>query len=585
VSEIENPEGDSSAKKAIRKPRVAKVLKAKPSAPAEIIVHVDPAPAPVAAPPAAAMPPVERAPRPERQERTERYERSEQRPERQAETGQSGEVQAGQSVQDGEGQAGQDNRPPRQHQQNNNRRDRFQNRNERFQNRDRGQPRAESEGFEEPRPAFQPPQLPADFPNYTLTELKRMPMPKLLEMAEQLNLHEGVARMRRQDVTFALLKVLTRHPAGVAAEGVLEILPDGYGFLRSADASYLAGPDDVYISPSQIRRFNLRTGDHITGRIRNPKDGERYVALNTLDTINGEPLEQSKNKVLFENLTPLFPRRRFTLERGNGSTEDITGRIMDLMAPQGKGQRALIVSPPKAGKTMMMQNIAQAIIHNHPEVHLIVLLIDERPEEVTEMQRTVRGEVISSTFDEPAARHVQVAEMVIERAKRLVEHKRDVVIMLDSITRLARAYNMVVPSSGKVLSGGVDANALHRPKRFFGAARNVEEGGSLTIIATALVDTGSKMDEVIYEEFKGTGNSEVHLDRRIAEKRVFPAININRSGTRREDLLIDPDMLQKIWILRKLLHPMDEMAAMEFMLDRMKTTKSNDEFFSAMKRG
>jgi len=391
--------------------------------------------------------------------------------------------------------------------------------------------------------------------------------------------------MRRQDVTFALLKVLTRHPNGVAGEGVLEILPDGYGFLRSADASYLAGPDDVYISPSQIRRFNLRTGDHITGRIRNPKDGERYVALNVLDTINGEPLEQSKNKVLFENLTPLFPRRRFVLERGNGSTEDITGRIMDLMAPQGKGQRALIVSPPKAGKTMMMQNIAQAIINNHPEVHLIVLLIDERPEEVTEMQRTVRGEVISSTFDEPAARHVQVAEMVIERAKRLVEHKKDVVIMLDSITRLARAYNMVVPSSGKVLSGGVDANALHRPKRFFGAARNVEEGGSLTIIATALVDTGSKMDEVIYEEFKGTGNSEVHLDRRIAEKRVFPAININRSGTRREDLLIDPDMLQKIWILRKLLHPMDEMAAMEFMLDKMKTTKSNDEFFSAMKRG
>jgi transcription termination factor Rho len=404
-------------------------------------------------------------------------------------------------------------------------------------------------------------------------------------MAEQLNLHEGVARMRRQDVTFALLKVLTRHPNGVAGEGVLEILPDGYGFLRSADASYLAGPDDVYISPSQIRRFNLRTGDAITGRIRNPKDGERYVALNVLDTINGEPLEQSKNKVLFENLTPLFPRRRFVLERGNGSTEDITGRIMDLMAPQGKGQRALIVSPPKAGKTMMMQNIAQAIINNHPEVHLIVLLIDERPEEVTEMQRTVRGEVISSTFDEPAARHVQVAEMVIERAKRLVEHKKDVVIMLDSITRLARAYNMVVPSSGKVLSGGVDANALHRPKRFFGAARNVEEGGSLTIIATALVDTGSKMDEVIYEEFKGTGNSEVHLDRRIAEKRVFPAININRSGTRREDLLIDPDMLQKIWILRKLLHPMDEMAAMEFMLDKMKTTKSNDEFFSAMKRG
>jgi transcription termination factor Rho len=426
--------------------------------------------------------------------------------------------------------------------------------------------------------------LPPDFPTYSLNDLKRMPAHKLLEMAETLNLHEGVARMRKQDVTFALLKVLTRHPNGVAGDGVLEILPDGYGFLRSADASYLAGPDDVYISPSQIRRFNLRTGDEISGRIRSPKDGERYVALNILDTINGEPLEASKGKVLFENLTPLFPRRKFTLERGNGSSEDITGRIMDLMAPQGKGQRALIVSPPKAGKTMLMQNVAQAIKHNHPDVHLIVLLIDERPEEVTDMQRTVRGEVISSTFDEPAARHVQVAEMVIERAKRLVEHKRDVVILLDSITRLARAYNMVVPSSGKVLSGGVDANALHRPKRFFGAARNVEEGGSLTIIATALIDTGSKMDEVIYEEFKGTGNSEVHLDRRIAEKRVYPAININRSGTRREELLIEPDLLQKIWILRKLLHPMDELSAMEFLLDKMKTTKSNDEFFGSMKR-
>ena len=435
-----------------------------------------------------------------------------------------------------------------------------------------------------PPQGFQQPQLPPDFPSYTLTDLKRMPAHKLLEMAETLGLHEGVARMRKQDVIFALLKVLSRHPNGVAADGVLEILPDGYGFLRSSDASYLAGPDDVYISPSQIRRFNLRTGDEISGRIRSPKDGERYVALNVLDTLNGEPLEASKGKVLFENLTPLFPRKRFTLERGNGSSEDITGRVMDLMAPQGKGQRALIVSPPKAGKTMLMQNVAQAIVHNHPDVHLIVLLIDERPEEVTDMQRTVRGEVISSTFDEPAARHVQVAEMVIERAKRLVEHKRDVVILLDSITRLARAYNMVVPSSGKVLSGGVDANALHRPKRFFGAARNVEEGGSLTIIATALVDTGSKMDEVIYEEFKGTGNSEVHLDRRIAEKRVYPAININRSGTRREELLIDPDLLQKIWILRKLLHPMDELSAMEFLLDKMKTTKSNDEFFGSMKR-
>ena len=546
MSDPENESGEIAKKP--RKPRITKTAKAKTEPAGEIIIVVDPEPAP-----AAASAPEAPVPAPAQAQN-------------QGEREQNG------------------NPDSRQRFQNNNRRDRFQNRNERFQNRDRQQNRNENEAGDE-RPAYQHPQLPPDFPSYSLTELKRMPMARLLEMAEQLGLHEGVARMRRQDVTFALLKVLSRHPNGVAAEGVLEILPDGYGFLRSADASYLAGPDDVYISPSQIRRFNLRTGDAITGRIRWPKDGERYVALNVLDTINGEPLEQSKNKVLFENLTPLFPRKRFVLERGNGSTEDITGRIMDLMAPQGKGQRALIVSPPKAGKTMMMQNIAQAIINNHPEVHLIVLLIDERPEEVTEMQRTVRGEVISSTFDEPAARHVQVAEMVIERAKRLVEHKRDVVIMLDSITRLARAYNMVVPSSGKVLSGGVDANALHRPKRFFGAARNVEEGGSLTIIATALVDTGSKMDEVIYEEFKGTGNSEVHLDRRIAEKRVFPAININRSGTRREDLLIDPDMLQKIWILRKLLHPMDEMAAMEFMLDKMKTTKSNDEFFSAMRRG
>ena len=426
--------------------------------------------------------------------------------------------------------------------------------------------------------------FPEGFVVPSLTEMKRMPAFRLLELAERMNLHEGVARMRKQDVIFALLKVLSRHPNGVAADGVLEILPDGYGFLRGAEASYLAGPDDVYISPSQIRRFNLRTGDYIAGRVRNPKDGERYVALNQLDTINGEPLEASKGKVLFENLTPLFPRERFKLERGNGSSEDITGRVMDLMAPLGKGQRALIVSPPKAGKTMLMQQVATAIATNHPDVHLIVLLVDERPEEVTEMQRTVRGEVVSSTFDEPAARHVQVAEMVIERAKRLVEHKKDVVILLDSITRLARAYNTVVPSSGKVLTGGVDANALHRPKRFFGAARKIEEGGSLTIIATALVETGSKMDEVIYEEFKGTGNSEVHLDRRIAEKRVYPAININRSGTRREELLIEPDMLQKIWILRKLLHPMDELAAMEFLLDKMKNTKSNDEFFNFMRR-
>ncbi len=428
------------------------------------------------------------------------------------------------------------------------------------------------------------PALPPDFPIYGLSELKKMPAFQLMDLADKLGITEGVARMRKQEVIFALLKVLTRYGEGVAAEGVLEILPDGFGFLRSADASYLAGPDDTYISPSQIRRFNLRTGDHLTGRIRSPKPGERYFALSQVTTINNEPPEASKNKALFENLTPLFPRKAFHLERGNGSTEDITGRILDLMAPLGKGQRGLIVSPPKAGKTMLMQNVAQAIMYNHPDAHLIVLLIDERPEEVTEMQRTVRGEVISSTFDEPAARHVQVAEMVIERAKRLVEHKRDVIILLDSITRLARAYNMVVPSSGKVLSGGVDANALHRPKRFFGAARNVEEGGSLTIVATALVDTGSKMDEVIYEEFKGTGNSEVHLDRRIAEKRIYPAININRSGTRREELLIEPDMLAKIWILRKLLHPMDELSAMEFLLDKMKDTKTNDEFFRFMKR-
>ncbi|WP_062350454.1 transcription termination factor Rho [Pseudoxanthomonas mexicana] len=469
---------------------------------------------------------------------------------------------------------------------NNNRRDRFRNRRER--NRERqgndGMPQDGNGGGQDNFMPRQQANVPEGFPQYSLGDLKRMPAPKLLDIAEQLNIQEGVARARKQDVIFAVLKVLTRHGEGVAADGVLEILPDGFGFLRAAEASYLAGPDDVYISPSQIRRFNLRTGDHLAGRIRWPKDGERYFALSTIDTINGEPLEASKNKVLFENLTPLFPRRRFTLERGNGSSEDIAGRILDLMAPQGKGQRALIVSPPKAGKTIMMQQIATAITTNHPDVHLIVLLVDERPEEVTEMQRTVRGEVVSSTFDEPAARHVQVAEMVIERAKRLVEHKKDVVIMLDSITRLARAYNNVVPSSGKVLTGGVDANALHRPKRFFGAARNVEEGGSLTIIATALVETGSKMDEVIYEEFKGTGNSEVHLNRRITEKRVYPAIDINRSGTRREDLLIEPELLQKIWILRKLLHPMDEIAAMEFLLDKMKNTKSNDEFFSSMKR-
>jgi transcription termination factor Rho len=421
-------------------------------------------------------------------------------------------------------------------------------------------------------------------PLIDLNELKRKNANELIALAETLGIQEGVARARKQDVIFNILKAHARAGGGIYGEGVLEILQDGFGFLRGPDQSYLAGPDDIYVSPSQTRRFNLRTGDYIAGRIRPPKEGERYFALLKVDHINGEPPEASKNKALFENLTALFPRKAFRLERGNGSTEDITGRILDLVAPVGRGQRGLIVSQPKAGKTMMLQNIAQAIVHNHPDVHLIILLIDERPEEVTEMQRGVRAEVISSTFDEPATRHVQVAEMVIERAKRLVEHKKDVVILLDSITRLARAYNTVIPSSGKVLTGGVDANALQRPKRFFGAARNVEEGGSLTIIATALVETGSKMDEVIYEEFKGTGNMEVHLNRRIAEKRVYPAIDINRSGTRREELLIDPDMLQKIWILRKLLHPMDELAAMEFMLDKMKNTKSNDEFFNSMKR-
>ncbi|HEY4582053.1 MAG TPA: transcription termination factor Rho, partial [Lysobacter sp.] len=431
------------------------------------------------------------------------------------------------------------------------RRERFKNRRERQRERQRdGGMTDEGAGNGEGFVARPHPQVPEGFPTYSLGDLKRMPAPKLLEIADQLNIHEGVARARKQDVIFALLKVLTRHGEGVAADGVLEILPDGFGFLRAAEASYLAGPDDTYISPSQIRRFNLRTGDHIAGRIRWPKDGERYFALNIVDTINGEPLEASKNKALFENLTPLFPRRKFRLERGDGSTEDITGRILDLMAPQGKGQRALIVSPPKAGKTMLMQQVASAITYNHPDVHLIVLLIDERPEEVTEMQRTVRGEVISSTFDEPAARHVQVAEMVIERAKRLVEHKKDVVILLDSITRLARAYNNVVPSSGKVLTGGVDANALHRPKRFFGAARNVEEGGSLTIIGTALIDTGSRMDEVIFEEFKGTGNSEIVLDRKLMEKRIFPCLDINKSGTRKEELLHPYNDLVRINTLR-----------------------------------
>jgi len=416
-----------------------------------------------------------------------------------------------------------------------------------------------------------------------LTELKKKTATELVDLAQKLGL-EGTARARKQDVIFALLKAHAKKGEDIFGDGVLEILQDGFGFLRSADSSYLAGPDDIYVSPSQIRRFNLRTGDTVAGKIRPPKDGERYFALLKVSEINFEPPEQARNKVLFENLTPLFPNERFNLEIGNGSTEDLTPRIIDLASPIGKGQRGLIVSPPKSGKTMMLQNIAQSITYNHPECYLIVLLIDERPEEVTEMSRSVRGEVVSSTFDEPASRHVQVAEMVIEKAKRLVEHKRDVVILLDSITRLARAYNTVIPSSGKVLTGGVDANALHRPKRFFGAARNVEEGGSLTIIATALIDTGSKMDEVIYEEFKGTGNNEIHLDRKLAEKRFYPAIHINRSGTRREELLIPPDELQRIWILRKLLHPMEELAAMEFLLDRLKITKRNAEFFDSMKR-
>jgi transcription termination factor Rho len=416
-----------------------------------------------------------------------------------------------------------------------------------------------------------------------LTELKRKPASEIVALAESLQI-EGIARSRKEAVVFAILKALAKNGEDIYGDGVLEILQDGFGFLRSADGSYLAGPDDIYVSPSQIRRFNLRTGDTVSGKIRPPKEGERYFALLKVDEINYEPPENAKNKVLFENLTPLHPQKRLNLELGNGSTEDITARTIDLIAPVGKGQRGLIVSPPKAGKTMLLQNIAQSVAHNHPECYLIVLLIDERPEEVTEMQRSVRGEVVSSTFDEPASRHVQVAEMVIEKAKRLVEHKRDVVILLDSITRLGRAYNTVVPSSGKVLTGGVDANALQRPKRFFGAARNIEEGGSLTIIATALIDTGSRMDDVIYEEFKGTGNMEIHLDRRIAEKRIYPSININRSGTRREELLTGVEELQKLWILRKLLHPMDELAAMEFLHDKLKDTKTNSVFFDSMKR-
>ncbi len=416
-----------------------------------------------------------------------------------------------------------------------------------------------------------------------LTELKKKSVPELLAIANEMGL-ENLARSRKQDVIFTILKRHARSGEDIYGDGVLEILQDGFGFLRSADSSYLAGPDDIYVSPSQIRRFNLRTGDTISGKIRPPKEGERYFALLKVNEINFDQPENARNKILFENLTPLFPQDRLTMEMGNGATEDLTARIIDLVAPIGKGQRGLIVSPPKAGKTLMLQNIAANITRNNPECHLIVLLIDERPEEVTEMSRSVRGEVVASTFDEPPSRHVQVAEMVLEKAKRLVEHKKDVVILLDSITRLARAYNTVIPSSGKVLTGGVDAHALERPKRFFGAARNIEEGGSLTILATALVDTGSKMDEVIFEEFKGTGNMELHLDRRAAEKRVFPAIGINKSGTRREDLLTTDEELQRMWILRKILHPMDEIQAIEFLLDRMKHTKTNNEFFQAMKR-
>ncbi len=433
-------------------------------------------------------------------------------------------------------------------------------------------------------PSRQP--LPPEFhevPPISLTELKEKKPIELAELARELNL-DNITRLRKQDQIFAILKAQARKGQRVMGEGVVEILQDGFGFLRSASSSYLAGPDDIYMSPSQIRRFGLRTGDTVSGLIRPPKDSERYFALLKVEQINFQTPEEAKKKILFENLTPLHPDERLILERENGSSEDLTGRVIDLIAPIGKGQRGLIVSAPKTGKTVMLQQMAQSITRMNPEVMLMVLLIDERPEEVTEMQRTVRGEVVSSTFDEPAARHVQVAEMVIEKAKRLVEHKKDVVILLDSITRLARAYNTVAPASGKVLTGGVDANALQRPKRFFGAARHIEEGGSLTILATALIDTGSKMDDVIYEEFKGTGNMEIHLDRRIAEKRVYPAMNINRSGTRREELLTAPAELQKIWLLRKLLHPMDDLQAVEFLIDKLKATKNNAEFIKSMNR-
>jgi transcription termination factor Rho len=417
-----------------------------------------------------------------------------------------------------------------------------------------------------------------------LSDLKHLPVTELVDMAIS-NEIENASRMRKQDLIFAILKNKAKKGDSIFGDGTLEVLQDGFGFLRSPDTSYLAGPDDIYVSPSQIRRFNLHTGDTIQGEIRTPKDGERYFALVKVDQVNGEAPENTKHKILFENLTPLFPTIPLTLERDIKGVENITSRVIDMIAPIGKGQRGLLVASPKSGKTVMMQNIAHAITANHPDCILIVLLIDERPEEVTEMTRSVKGEVVASTFDEPATRHVQVAEMVLEKAKRLVEHKKDVVILLDSITRLARAYNTVIPSSGKVLTGGVDANALQRPKRFFGAARNIEEGGSLTIIATALVDTGSRMDDVIYEEFKGTGNMEIHLDRRMAEKRQYPAINVNKSGTRREELLIDKDCLQKIWVLRKLLYPMDDLEAMEFLLDKIKATKNNADFFDSMRRG
>ena len=417
-----------------------------------------------------------------------------------------------------------------------------------------------------------------------LSELKNLHVTELVEMAVVHEI-EGANRLRKQELIFALLKNRAKKGESIFGDGTLEVLPDGFGFLRSPDTSYLASTDDIYVSPSQIRRFNLHTGDTIEGEIRTPKDGERYFALVKVDKVNGDLPENSKTKILFENLTPLHPDEVFKLERDIKAEENMTGRIIDIIAPIGKGQRGLIVSPPKAGKTVLMQHMAHAIIANHPDVVLIVLLIDERPEEVTEMTRTVRGEVVASTFDEPATRHVQVAEMVIEKAKRLVEHKKDVVILLDSITRLARAYNTVVPASGKVLTGGVDANALQRPKRFFGAARNVEEGGSLTILATALIDTGSRMDDVIFEEFKGTGNMELHLDRRMYEKRIFPAINVNRSGTRREELLIAKEVLSKVWVLRKLLYPMDDLEAAEFLVDKIRATKNNADFFDSMRRG